>query len=353
MKKFKYREIDLDLYTPDIMNLISKIHEFKGKQELFIEAKPDILESMLKIAKIQSTGSSNRIEGIFTSDARLSELVMKKSEPQNRDEAEIAGYREVLNTIHENYDYITLSPNIILQLHRDLYSFHPTSNAGKFKNQDNVIEEIDADGVRNIRFQPLSAFETPEAIDLLCREYVGAIREEKIDPLILIAKFIFDFLSIHPFNDGNGRMSRLLTLMLLYQQGYIVGKYISIEMIIEETKETYYQTLKQSSQGWITNEHSYFFFVRYYLGIILKAYKEFSDRVETVAMKGLSKTERVKDIFDKRIGKISKSEIQTICPDISVATIEKALSTLLKEKYIIKIGSGRYTLYIKNHNKMI
>lgn len=335
MKKFKYREIDLDLYTPDIMNLISKIHEFKGKQELFIEAKPDILESMLKIAKIQSTGSSNRIEGIFTSDARLSELVMKKSEPQNRDEAEIAGYREVLNTIHENYDYITLSANIILQLHRDLYSFHPTSNAGKFKNQ------------------PLSAFETPEAIDLLCREYVGAIREEKIDPLILIAKFIFDFLSIHPFNDGNGRMSRLLTLMLLYQQGYIVGKYISIEMIIEETKETYYQTLKQSSQGWITNEHSYFFFVRYYLGIILKAYKEFSDRVETVAMKGLSKTERVKDIFDKRIGKISKSEIQTICPDISVATIEKALSTLLKEKYIIKIGSGRYTLYIKNHNKMI
>lgn len=335
MKKFKYREIDLDLYTPDIMNLISKIHEFKGKQELFIEAKPDILESMLKIAKIQSTGSSNRIEGIFTSDARLSELVMKKSEPQNRDEAEIAGYREVLNTIHENYDYITLSANIILQLHRDLYSFHPTSNAGKFKNQ------------------PLSAFETPEAIDLLCREYVGAIREEKIDPLILIAKFIFDFLSIHPFNDGNGRMSRLLTLMLLYQQGYIVGKYISIEMIIEETKETYYQTLKQSSQGWITDEHSYFFFVRYYLGIILKAYKEFSDRVETVAMKGLSKTERVKDIFDKRIGKISKSEIQTICPDISVATIEKALSTLLKEKYIIKIGSGRYTLYIKNHNKMI
>lgn len=335
MKKFKYREIDLDLYTPDIMNLISKIHEFKGKQELFIEAKPDILESMLKIAKIQSTGSSNRIEGIFTSDARLSELVMKKSEPQNRDEAEIAGYREVLNTIHENYDYITLSANIILQLHRDLYSFHPTSNAGKFKNQ------------------PLSAFETPEAIELLCREYVGAIREEKIDPLILIAKFIFDFLSIHPFNDGNGRMSRLLTLMLLYQQGYIVGKYISIEMIIEETKETYYQTLKQSSQGWITNEHSYFFFVRYYLGIILKAYKEFSDRVETVAMKGLSKTERVKDIFDKRIGKISKSEIQTICPDISVATIEKALSTLLKEKYIIKIGSGRYTLYIKNHNKMI
>lgn len=335
MKKFKYREIDLDLYTPDIMNLISKIHEFKGKQELFIEAKPDILESMLKIAKIQSTGSSNRIEGIFTSDARLSELVMKKSEPQNRDEAEIAGYREVLNTIHENYDYITLSSNIILQLHRDLYSFHLTSNAGKFKNQ------------------PLSAFETPEAIDLLCREYVGAIREEKIDPLILIAKFIFDFLSIHPFNDGNGRMSRLLTLMLLYQQGYIVGKYISIEMIIEETKETYYQTLKQSSQGWITDEHSYFFFVRYYLGIILKAYKEFSDRVETVAMKGLSKTERVKDIFDKRIGKISKSEIQTICPDISVATIEKALSTLLKEKYIIKIGSGRYTLYIKNHNKMI
>lgn len=333
MKEFKYREADAELYTPEIMNLISKIHEFKGKQELFVEAKPDILKSMLEIAKIQSTGASNRIEGIFTSDARLNELVMKKSEPQNRDEAEIAGYREVLNTIHENYDYINLSSNIILQLHRDLYSFHPTSNAGKFKN----------------RFEPLSAFETPEAIELLCREYLAAIREEKIDPLILIAKFIFDFLSIHPFNDGNGRMSRLLTLLLLYQQGYIVGKYISIEMIIEQTKETYYQTLKQSSQGWLKNEQRYFFFVRYYLGIILKAYKEFSERVETVAMKGLSKTERVKDIFDKRIGKISKSEIQTICPDVSIATIEKALSSLLKEEYIIKLGSGRATKYIKNH----
>lgn len=349
MKEFKYREADAELYTPEIMNLISKIHEFKGRQELFVEAKPDILNSMLEIAKIQSTGASNRIEGIFTSDARLNELVMKKSEPQNRDEAEIAGYREVLNTIHENYDYINLSSNIILQLHRDLYRFHPTSNAGKFKNQDNVIEEIDANGIRSIRFEPLSAFETPEAIELLCREYLAAIRDEKIDPLILIAKFIFDFLSIHPFNDGNGRMSRLLTLLLLYQQGYIVGKYISIEMIIEQTKETYYQTLKQSSQGWLKNEQSYFFFVRYYLGIILKAYKEFSERVETVAMKGLSKTERVKDVFDKRIGKISKSEIQTICPDVSIATIEKALSSLLKEEYIIKLGSGRATKYIKNH----
>ncbi|MGL5256228.1 MAG: Fic family protein [Proteocatella sp.] len=353
MKEFKYREIDKELYTPEIINLIVKIHEFKGKQELFIEAKPDILESMLEIAKIQSTGASNRIEGIFTSDARLNELVMKKSEPQNRDEEEIAGYREVLNTIHENYDYMMLSSNIILQLHRDLYSFHPTSNAGKFKNQDNVIEEIDAAGIRTVRFEPLSAFETPDAIERLCREYIVSIREEKIDPLILIAKFIFDFLSIHPFNDGNGRMSRLLTLMLLYQQGYIVGKYISIEMIIEQTKETYYQTLKQSSKDWLRNEHNYFSFVRYYLGIILKAYKEFSDRVETVAMKGLSKTERVKDVFDKRIGKISKAEIQTICPDVSIATIEKTLSDLLKKEYIIKVGAGKTTKYIKNHNKMI
>lgn len=335
---------------PEIMNLVSRIHEYKGKQELFMKAKLDILEAMLEVAKIQSTGASNRIEGIFTSDARLVELVSKKAKPLNRDEEEIAGYREVLNTIHENYNNITLKSSVILQLHRDLYSFHPSSNGGRYKNQDNIIEEIDENGTRRIRFKPLSAYETPEAVEKLCDAYHEAINECKIDPLILISKFVLDFLSIHPFNDGNGRMSRLITLLLLYQQDYIVGKYISLEMLIESTKESYYETLKASSQGWHENENSYLPFVKYYLSILLKAYKEFSERVEVVAIDKMSKSERIKDLFDKKIGKISKREIADIYPDISVTTIEKALADLLKDGYIKKVGSGRATAYIKNEN---
>lgn len=347
MKAFDYRTADHDLMVPEIMNLVAIIHEHKGKQELFMKGKPEILEAMLKVAMVQSTGSSNRIEGIYTSDKRLRELVAKKVEPLNRDEEEIAGYREVLQTIHENYPYITLSSGVIRQLHRDLYSYHPSSQGGRFKDQDNVIEEMNEKGERSVRFKPLSAFETPDAVERLCRSYHEAVAEEKIDPLILISKFVFDFLSIHPFNDGNGRMSRLITLLLLYQQGYLVGKYISLEMLIEETKESYYETLMLSSQDWHEDQNSYLPFVRYYLGVLAKAYRMFSERVEIVAVDKVGKAERVKDLFDRRVGRISKREIAEIYPDISITTIEKALSDLLKEGYIRKVGSGRATAYVK------
>jgi len=349
MREFKYRTVDKELYTPDIVNLLSMIHEYKGKQELFIEAKPDMLKAMLDVAKIQSTGASNRIEGIYTSDARLSELVMEKAEPTNRNEQEIAGYREVLNTIHENYDYIVIRPNMILQLHRDLYAYNPSSIGGRFKNTDNIIEEVDSEGKHRVRFQPLPAYATPDAVNSLCTEFLAAISRSEIDSLLLISKFILDFLCIHPFNDGNGRMSRLLTLLLLYREGYIVGKYISIEIIIEKTKESYYDALQQSSIGWHENESNYAPFVKYYLGVVLKAYREFSSRVESVQNKGFTKAERIKNIFANKVGKITKSEIAVLCPDISVTTIEKALSDLLKEEYIIKVGAGRSTSYIRNH----
>lgn len=349
MRKFNYRHVDQELFTPEIMNLIAKIHEYKGRQELFIESETDVLKSMLEIAKIQSTGASNRIEGIYTSEARLNDIVLKKAEPQNRDEEEIAGYREVLNTIHENYDYIIPKPNVILQLHRDLYAYNPLSSGGKFKNVDNMIEEIDHKGNRSIRFKPIPAYQTSEAMNELCNELISEIERGDIDPLILISKFILDFLCIHPFNDGNGRISRLLTLLLLYRQGYLVGKYISIEMIIEKTKETYYEVLYKSSQNWHEDENNYAPFVKYYLGVILNAYKEFSNRVETIQTKGLTKAERVKEIFNNKMSKISKSDIAALCPDISVTTIEKALSDLLKEEYIIKVGQGRSTVYIRNY----
>ncbi|NLB23691.1 MAG: Fic family protein, partial [Clostridium sp.] len=296
------------------------------------------------------TGASNRIEGISTSNARLEQLVSKQIEPMNRDEEEIAGYREVLNTIHENYDYISLTPGVILQLHRDLYSFHPSTQGGRFKNQDNIIEEVSESGTHQIRFKPLSAFETPEAVENLCSSYRKAVNDDRIDPLLLISKFVLDFLSIHPFNDGNGRMSRLLTLLLLYQQGYIVGKYISLEKLIESTKESYYETLKESSMGWHNNENNYLPFVKYYLGVLLKAYRDFSERVETVLIDKMGKSERVKDLFDKTLGKLSKRAIADHYPDISVTTIEKALGDLLKAGYIRKIGAGRGTAYVKNSN---
>ncbi len=350
MRSFDYGSIEQELLNPNTMNLVSAIHEYKGKQELFIEAEPDILVAMLEIAKIQSTGASNRIEGIYTTDERLTQLVRDKATPRNRSEEEIAGYREVLSTIHESYEYIIPRPNIILQLHRDLYSFSK-GVGGRYKNADNIIAETDAEGHSKARFVPVSAFETPEAMEALCDAFMKAVNAEKIDPLILIPRFILDFLCIHPFNDGNGRMSRLLTLLLLYRSGYIVGKYISIEMIIEKSKETYYEVLQESSQGWHEGDNSYAPFIRYYLGVILSAYREFSSRVEHLKHKGVSKPMRIRRLFDDRLGKLTKKEILTLCPDISMATVENALAALTKEGYIIKTGAGRSTAYVKNPEK--
>ena len=351
MREFNFQKHISSLMIQEIVNLLSMIHEYKGKQELFIEAQPDILKAMLEIARIQSTGASNRIEGIYTSDARLEELVKEKAEPRNRSEQEIAGYREVLSTIHESYEYIIPRPNIILQIHRDLYSFSSSSIGGHFKNIDNIIEEVDTDGIHKVRFQPVSAFETPEAMERLSTVYLKALDQGGIDPLLLIPMFILDFLCIHPFNDGNGRMSRLLTLLLLYREGYIVGKYISIEMIIEKTKESYYDVLHESSFNWHESSNDYVPFVKYYLSVILNAYKEFSSRVEHLRSKGMNKSERIRNLFAKRVGKLTKAEIATLCPDISVTTIEKVLGDLLKEEYIIKVGVGRSTAYIQNQVK--
>jgi len=219
---------------------------------------------------------------------------------------------------------------------------------GRFKNADNVIAATDAQGVSKIRFTPVSAFETPEAVDRLTSAFIDAIQSEKYDPLLLIPIFILDLLCIHPFIDGNGRMSRLLTLLLLYRSGYIVGKYISLEMLIEKTKETYYDVLQASSQGWHDAHNTYFPFVKYYLEIILGAYKEFSMRVELMLNRGLSKPDRIRALFDTTLQKLSKKTISEKFPDISTSTIELALASLLKEGYIIKVGAGKSTSYIMN-----
>lgn len=335
------------LLTPDIVALLTQIHEFKGEQNLFIEANSDTLTQLVEIAKIQSTEASNKIEGIYTSDERLKKIVLDKTTPRTRNEQEIAGYRDVLATIHESYEYIPLRPPMILQLHRDLYKFSGMAIGGNYKNSDNVIAETDAEGNRFVRFQPVPAWETAEAIDMACQAYDQAV-QAGADPLLMIPMFVLDFLCIHPFNDGNGRMSRLLTLLLLYRSGYIVGKYISIEKVIEQSKETYYETLQQSSAGWHENENNYAPFVRYLLGTIVAAYREFSSRVQLLVTSGMSKPDRIRELIKNTLGKITKTEIMEKFPDISQATVQRTLIELQKNNEIIKLSGGRYTAYIWN-----
>lgn len=346
MRDFNYKEKWEKLLTPEIVKKLTSINQFKGEQRLFIEAHKDELKELVEIAKIQSTEASNKIEGIFTSDDRLKNLIQAKTTPRNRDESEIAGYRDVLNTIHESYDYIPINANYILQLHRDLYKYIGNINGGIFKNSDNVIQEKDEDGNEFVRFRPVSAWETPSAIDKLCDSYKESLDE--VDPLILNSMFILDFLCIHPFNDGNGRMSRLLTLLLLYKSGFIVGKYISIENIIEKSKETYYEVLLDSSINWHENENDYKPFVNYMLGIIINAYKEFESRVKLLTDPKISKSNRIREIMKEHIGTITKAELLDMNPDISDTTVQRSLAELLKNGEILKIGGGRYTKYIWN-----
>lgn len=347
MRQFDYKESWTKLLTPKIVTLLTSIHEYKGEQNLFIESNADKLTGLLEIAKIQSTEASNRIEGIITTNDRIKKLVMDKTMPKSRSEKEIAGYRDVLATIHNSYEFIPVRPNYFLQLHGDLYKFNGSSVGGKYKSVDNVISEIDADGNTKTRFKPIEAWITPEAMNNLCDAYNDAINDG-IDPLIVMPMFILDFLCIHPFNDGNGRMSRLLTLLLLYKSGYIVGKYISIEKLIETSKESYYDALQESSLNWHNGTNDYAPFVEYYLGVVIAAYRDFSSRVQTIIEAEMSKPDRISYIIRNHIGKITKAEIIERCPDISDTTVSRTLNELLKNNDIIKVNGGRYTSYIWN-----
>ena len=348
MRTFDYRSAYQKLLSPEIVSLLTAIHEYRGKQKRMIETKTEVLSQLLEIAKIQSTEASNRIEGIVTTKERLNKIVRDKTMPKTRSEKEIAGYRDVLATIHESYDYIPPRASVILQLHRDLYKFTGRSIGGSYKNSDNVIQETLTDGTERIRFIPVPAWETPEAMERLCVEYNRAVDEAEADPLLLIPMFILDFLCIHPFNDGNGRMSRLLTLLLLYRAGYFVGKYISIEKMISDTKETYYDTLQDSSDGWHEGTNDYGPFVRYLLGIVIAAYREFESRTALLTIKGVSKPDRIRALIKDHLGRITKTEIMEQLPDISQVTVQRTLAELLKTNEIIKIGGGRYTKYTWN-----
>ena len=328
-----------------IYHTITKFHEYKGELELYVKNYLDVLDKMIDVAKIQSTKSSNAIEGIYTNDARLNELMNKKAEPKNRNEEEITGYRHVLDIIHENYAYIEFNKNDILTLHNQLYSYSYVNYKEKFKTLDNTIMEVDALGNRKVRFQPISSFETENYFDKMVEAYNRAV-EANIPALILIPVLIHDFLCIHPFYYGNGRMSRLLTLLLLYKFGYFVGRYISIEMLIEESKETYYEELQKSSERWHTGENNEIPFIRYMLEVLLKAYRECDDRFNFIGNEKLTSPERVLSVIKRSLEPLSKKDIMILCPDISQRTIERALKELNDNSKIKQVGSGRSTKYI-------
>ncbi len=346
MREFNYEELKNYQWDTEILGLVSKIHEYKGRQNLYLTQKPDTLERLVELAKIQSTEASNRIEGIVTTESRLRDLYQDKTSPRNRDEEEILGYRDVLNTIHENYEYIPIRSTYILQLHRDLYQYSAKSFGGRYKATQNIISKTDLYGRQTVIFTPLDSNDTPIAIDNMCESYNQIRNDNVIDSLVLIPIFILDFLCVHPFNDGNGRMSRLLTALLLYREGFVVGRYISIESKIENTKETYYEVLEQSNQKWHMGENNPLPFVKYILGIILSAYRDFEERVNLLVDK-LPAKDLVIQAIDQKLGKFTKRELLELIPSISRASIENALKQLVEENMIERHGKGRATFYTR------
>lgn len=346
MRNFHYNELTSRSWDSEVIGLVAQIHEYKGRQELYLKQKPAELDRLIEVAKVQSTEASNEIEGIRTTNTRLMQLVRDKTTPRNRDEEEIMGYRDVLNTIHENYEYIPITSNYILQLHRDLYQYSHKSIGGTFKNTQNYISATDSEGREFVLFTPLAPYETPSAIDAICESYNRMMDTQELDALLLIPVFIHDFLCIHPFNDGNGRMSRLLTTLLLYRNGFYVGKYISLEAKIAKNKDLYYEALREAQIGWHEGNENVIPFIKYFLGIVLSAYRDFEERFFIVADK-VPAIEMVRRATQGIVGKFTKQDILTRCPSLSLSSIEGSLRKLTELGELNRAGSGRASYYFR------
>ncbi len=348
MRNFDYTTLANQLWDAEILSLVAKIHECKGRQNLFVQQKPVALERLMQVARIQSAEYSNKIEGIVTTSTRMKQLMAEKTTPRNRDECEIMGYRDVLNTIHESHDFISVQPTHLLQLHRDMLKPAGLSYGGQFKNVQNYINEMHPDGTQITRFTPVAPYDTPAAVQAICDGYTRALALEVIDPLILIPVFICDFLCIHPFNDGNGRMSRLLTLLLLYQNGYEIGKYISLEKQIEQTKDVYYDVLQSIDAGWHQEKNDATPFIKYMLQVILAAYLAFEERVGLVSESDAKPNAYllVKQYATEKLGKFTSSDVMEACPAIGRSAVLAAMKKLLDEGVIVKHGAGKNTFYV-------
>ena len=332
MRTFNYSEIKNQKWDSDILGLIAAIYKEAGKQEMYLKQRPEELEKLVEIAKIQSTEASNAIEGIVTTSTRIRQLVEEKTTPKNRDEQEIAGYRDVLNIIHESFDAIPISQNYILQLHKVLYSHMNNPMAGRTKSVQNYISATYPDGHVETLFTPLAPYRV--------------IGNMEVEPLIAIPVFIHDFLCIHPFNDGNGRMSRLLTTLLLYRNGFYVGKYISLEAKIAKNKDLYYNALGQAQIGWHEGKEDAVPFIKYLLGTVLAAYKDFEDRFALVETK-LPALEMVRRATLNKIGRFTKQDIRELCPSLSISSIEGSLRKLVSSGELKREGAGKNICYYR------
>ena len=348
MRTFNYSLIKDNKWDSELLGLIAAIYKEAGKQEMYLKQKPQELEKLVEIAKIQSTEASNAIEGIVTTNTRIRQLMEEKTTPRNRDEKEIAGYRDVLGIIHESFDAIPITQNYILQLHKILFSHLGNPAAGKTKTVQNYISATFPDGHTETLFIPLAPYETPEALDRICEEYNRVIGNAELEPLIAIPVFIHDFLCIHPFNDGNGRMSRLLTTLLLYRSGFYVGKYISLEAKIAKHKDLYYDALSASQNGWHEGSNDPVPFIKYLLGTILAAYRDFEDRFALVEIKR-SALDMVRLATQYKIGRFTKQDIRELCPSISISSIEGALRKMVDNGEIKREGSGKNTFYYRTY----
>lgn len=346
MRMFNYSAIKKQKWDSETLSLIAAIYKEAGKQEMYLKQRPEELEKLVEIAKVQSTEASNAIEGIVTTSTRIKQLVEEKTTPKNRDEQEIAGYRDVLNIIHESFDAIPITQNYILQLHKILYSHMNNPMAGRTKSVQNYISATYPDGHVETLFTPLAPYDTPEALNRICEEYNRVIGNMEVEPLIAIPIFIHDFLCIHPFNDGNGRMSRLLTTLLLYRNGFYVGKYISLEAKIAKNKDLYYDALGQAQIGWHEGTEDAVPFIKYLLGTVLSAYKDFEERFELVETK-LPALETVRRATFNKIGRFTKQDIRELCPSLSISSIEGALRKLVASGELKREGSGKSICYFR------
>ena len=346
MREFNYSQIRNQKWDSELLSLIAAIYKEAGKQELYLKQRPQELEKLVEIAKIQSTEASNAIEGIVTTSTRIRQLVEEKTTPHNRDEQEIAGYRDALNIIHESFDAIPVTQNYILQLHKIMYSHMNNPMAGRTKNVQNYITATYLDGHTEILFTPLEPYETPEALDRICGEFNKVIGNMELEPLIAIPVFIHDFLCIHPFNDGNGRMSRLLTSLLLYRCGFYVGRYISLEAKIAKNKDLYYSALSESQTGWHEGTEDAVPFIKYILGTVLAAYKNFEYRFALVEIKRTA-LETVRMASQSKIGRFTKQDIRELCPSLSLSAIESALRKMVDDGDLKREGSGKNICYYR------
>jgi Fic family protein len=340
MKSLNSQYLQKQLVTHNLLQTIRRIAEYKGKQDLYKEQSPQILETLRQASIIQSTESSNRLEGITAPPERIKALVAKKATPRNRSEQEIAGYRDVLSTIHANHADIPFTIGVVLQFHRDLYQFIP-GQGGKWKSTENEITEIQPDGTRIVRFHPVPAHLTPGAMETLHYQFTELWQSGEYEPLLLIPTYVLDFLCIHPFLDGNGRMARLLTLLLLYKAGYEVGRYISLEQMVEQTKEGYYDTLYVASQGWHEMQHAILPWWEYFLGVMLfGSYREFERRVGLITTGRGTKTAMISDAIGHFMGDFSIRDVQERCPNVGIDLIRRILRELRESGKLECLGRG-------------